>query len=790
MPASPAPDTAFRRRCVAVLAAGALLPPVLAGCGSGDEPSEGKGGATRDVSAVARDRTATGGTLRWAVDAMPSTLNAFQSDAAEATDRIAAATLPALFTLDARGVPQANPDYLKSAEVTAREPQQTVVYTLADKARWNDGKAIGAGDFEAQWKALSGSDSAYWSARNAGYDRIHKIESGEKPRQVKVTFARPYSDWKSLFTPLYPRSVMGDPKAFNEASRTRLPAAAGPFQLADDGELGKKARTVTLERNPKWWGDRARLDSIVLTPVARGKRAKALAEGKLDLAEIEASELTKVLDGGRESGADTPPEKAAKPEKQEKPEKKADKDAEKKADKDADKDAEKDADADAETKPDAEAPEADVEAEADVDEQADGKSGKVSAKAAAKAAEAAAKAAEQRKNLRELTVRRALGPAYTQLTMNATSGPLRDERVRRAIARALDRDKLAAEAMRPVGLPGKPLGSHLRLAGQDGYHDSSAALGKPGTEAAAGLLASAGWKGGPLPGARAASGADAEQSAEDAKAKAARSTTADKEGGSPHTVTAPVFGGLTHSSATAHVGLLRQTAYADERAADAAEGEGGERLTALRDRADESRKAADEAYRALSRFVGGLLRAEGSLVRAKEGKELVLRMVLPAGPGSEQLRSTGHRIAYMLERVGVRTELQQVRDESYFADHIASGDFDLALFSWPVSAFPVTDARPVFAKPVPAPNGTLMIEQNYSRVGTDQIDLLFEQAANELDDRARQDLLRRIDARVWAVAGSVPLYQRPELVAVNKKLVNAGAFGFETPRYQDIAYRS
>ena len=50
-------------------------------------------------------------------------------------------------------------------------------------------------------------------------------------------------------------------------------------------------------------------------------------------------------------------------------------------------------------------------------------------------------------------------------------------------------------------------------------------------------------------------------------------------------------------------------------------------------------------------------------------------------------------------------------------------------------------------------------------------------------------MLGRIDARVWAAAGSVPLYQRPELVAVKKKIVNAGAFGFETPRYQDIGYR-
>lgn len=163
--------------------------------------------------------------------------------------------------------------------------------------------------------------------------------------------------------------------------------------------------------------------------------------------------------------------------------------------------------------------------------------------------------------------------------------------------------------------------------------------------------------------------------------------------------------------------------------------------------------------------------------------------MLPSGPGSEALRTVGDRIARMLDRIGVHAEITKVSDDSYFKDHIASGDYDMALYSWPATAYPATDARPIFAKPEPATDGSLLVEQNYTRVGSDYIDQLFDQAASELDEDAARDLVRRADARIWAAAGSIPLYQRPELVAAKPALLNAGAFGFASPRYQDIGFK-
>ncbi|MDG4863022.1 ABC transporter substrate-binding protein, partial [Streptomyces sp. T-3] len=260
-----------RLRSAALLTTGVLALPALAGCGSGDE-----GGATtapQDIARAERDLIADGGKATWAVDAMPETLNSFQADAGSATARIAGAVLPSMFTLDAKGRAQRNADFLEKAEIVEREPKQVVLYKLNQQAVWSDGREIGAADFAAQWRALSGQDSAYWTARNAGYDRIEKVERGASNLEVRVTFAKPYTDWRSLFSPLYPKDVMGTPDTFNDGARKKLKATAGPFRIEG---LDPKAGEVTLTRNPRWWGRPAKLERLSFRAVPRGELVGAL----------------------------------------------------------------------------------------------------------------------------------------------------------------------------------------------------------------------------------------------------------------------------------------------------------------------------------------------------------------------------------------------------------------------------------------------------------------------------------------------------------------------------------
>ncbi|MEU2062987.1 ABC transporter substrate-binding protein [Streptomyces sp. NPDC013455] len=729
-------------RSVTFLTAGALAVPLLAGCGSDEEVAGPL--APQDIALVARDQVADGGILKWAVDAVPETLNTFQADADAGTTRVVQAVLPSMFRMDAAGRPVANPAYLESAKVIETEPRQVVEYKLNQQAVWSDGREIGAADFVAQWRALSGKNSAYWTARNAGYDRIAKIERGAGDLQVRVTFSRPYADWKSLFSPLYPKDVMGTPDAFNDGARRKLKVTAGPFKVE---KVDTAAKDVVLTRNPRWWGRPAKLNRIVLHAVARDKRATALADGSVDLAEIDSGEAQRIGLAARAKGTSTPLQGAGG------------KTSAKKLRSWA------------------------LAHGLDADEVHAGKK---------KLRKAITRYLEQQQALRDVDVRKSLEPVYTQLALNGAAGPLTDERVRRAVARALDRAELARLVLTPLGLPAVPVGSHLALSGQPAYADNSGALGGQDAKEAQALLADAGWvRGGPLKqepkkGEKAAgpehgSGHRSGDGSEDAS-----------HGGSDGEY---IVGEDDKGPDEHHDGKRdgsRDGSHADER--DGSQDGKGER----QEDAGDGREHGDRDVAQEGKHGGapGAYAPQGTAAPAaapagplaKDGKPLALRFVLPSGPGSDTLNSVAERISAMLEQVGIRTTITKVSDESYFRDHIAAGEYDLALYSWPSSAFPATDARPIYAKPVPAADGSVNVEQNYTRVGTDQVDQLFDEAATTLDEDEARDLIRKADARIWAAAGSIPLYQRPQLVGARKNLVNAGAFGFQTPVYEDMGF--
>ncbi|MGA5035772.1 ABC transporter family substrate-binding protein [Streptomyces capoamus] len=731
--AQPGGGTAWRpgrrhlRSTLALLGAGALAVPLLTGCAEDEKASAPL--APQDIAPVARDLVADGGTLKWAVDAVPETLNTFQADADAGTTRIAQAVLPSLYRLDTAGKPVADPAYLESAEVIETEPRQVVLYKLNQQAVWSDGREIGAADFVAQWRALSGRNSAYWTARNAGYDRIAKIERGANDLQVRVTFSRPYADWRSLFSPLYPKDVMGSPDAFNDGARRKLKVTAGPFKVE---KVDTAAKDVVLTRNPRWWGKPAKLNEIVLHAVTRDKRAAALADGSVDLADIDSSDAQRIGLAHRAKGTGTPLQGAGG------------KTSVKK-----------------------------LRAWAlahgfDSDQVHAGKK---------KLRKAITRYLEQQQALRDVEVRKSLEPAYTQLALNGSTGPLADERVRRAVARALDRVELARLVLTPLGLPAVPVGSHLALSGQAAYADDSGAIGGQDAKEAQALLADAGWvRGGPLK--------------EQKKAEKA----AGPEHGAGHDGEDASEGGKDGEYI---VGEDDDKGRADGPGGDQG-GTDGDGKGRRHEPAGDQREHGDQHLAQEGKHGGapGAYAPKGTAAPAaapagplaKDGKPLALRFVLPSGPGSQTLNTVAERISAMLEQIGMRTTITKVSDESYFKDHIAAGDYDLALYSWPSSAFPATDARPIYAKPVPAADGSVNVEQNYTRVGTDQVDQLFDEAATTLDEDEARDLIRKADTRIWAAAGSIPLYQRPQLVGARKSLVNAGAFGFQTPVYEDMGF--
>lgn len=602
---------------------------------------------------------------------------------------------------------------------------------------------------------------------------------------------------------------MGSPAGFNDGARTTLKATAGPFRLK---AADRKAGTVTLDRNPRWWGQSAKLDQIVLKAVPRADRVTALAAGKLDLAEIDRSAADRIALAVKDARAGQNGGQAL-----------------------------------AHGPGAAITPSAALKSWALANGSDEEKADAVQA-ARKKNQEGIERYATEQRALGKFVVRKSLEPAYTQLSLNGESGPLADERVRRAVARALDRQELAEAVLKPLGLPATPPGSHLALAGQAAYADSSDALGDQDAKEAQALLADAGW----VPGgaAKKPAGTKAGSEAETAEKKPEKTEKEGTEGTEKKAPEQKASADPAEKSpadpadtkpdakkpgadAVSDDGLYivgdnkpggtaaRDHGKAPEPAVGAAGPESGTdvltpapgaalqnaallRQAALLDTGTDAGTTTEAKGQNPARpgsGVAGAYAPRGTAAPApavpaaagqglgKDGKALSLRFVLPSGPGSESLRTVGDKIVQMLDAIGIRTEVTKVADQSFFKDHIASGAYDLALYSWPATAFPATDARPIFAKPEPASDGSLLVEQNYARVGTDRIDQLFDQAVATLDEEEARDLVRQADARIWAAAGSIPLYQRPQLVATKPEIVNAGAWGFAAPRYQDIGFK-
>jgi peptide/nickel transport system substrate-binding protein len=156
-------------------------------------------------------------------------------------------------------------------------------------------------------------------------------------------------------------------------------------------------------------------------------------------------------------------------------------------------------------------------------------------------------------------------------------------------------------------------------------------------------------------------------------------------------------------------------------------------------------------------------------------------MVLPSG--SATARQEGELVQAMMQQIGVKVELRTVPGDDLFDKYVIPGDFDIAPFSWLGTPFPVSAERSIFALPSGGD-----IHQNYARVGSGQIDTLLDRAMAAPDQGSAVRLTNEADRLVWQEAAVIPLYQRPQLVAVRSGLVNFGARGFHDLAYEDIGF--
>ena len=281
-----------RRRLSAILTATLILALTAIACGrtSNEEGGEASSDAglrsttENQMNAQPRDRVQDGGRLVWPIDSMPVTWNYGHIDGTEADHAYSKmALLPRIYLTDAAGVPVWNRDYLASEPTLVTEPKQVVTYNINPKAAWDDGTPITWEDFHWDWRARNGTNKAYQISSSNGYSDIESVVRGRDDREVIVTFKTKYADWQPIFYLFNAASLNKSPEIFNEGLKKAPIRTAGPFKI---GAIDLTGKTVTLVRNEKWWGEPAKLESIVFRAIDRDAQIDALANGEVDMMDI------------------------------------------------------------------------------------------------------------------------------------------------------------------------------------------------------------------------------------------------------------------------------------------------------------------------------------------------------------------------------------------------------------------------------------------------------------------------------------------------------------------------
>lgn len=565
------------RRMLGLLLAFAL---VAGACGGGDgggddtaAPDNGNESAdsatSNDVNALAVADVPAGGTLTWPLSGFPPNFNYHNLDGTDADNAdVIGALMPGTFEYNAKAEPSIDEEYVTKAELTSESPKQVITYQINPKAKWDDGTAITWKDFEAQWKALNGTNEAFKVASTQGYDKMESVARGKDDLEVIVTFKEPYADWRGEFNPLYPASTNTDPAVFNDGWKSKFLITAGPFKVEG---IDQTAQTITLVRNEKWWGRPAKLDRIIYRVIDPDAQVGALANGEIDFFDV-GPDVNKL-----------------------------------------------------------------------------------------KRAEAMA----------GVQLRKAAGPNFRHITINGQTEVLKDVKVRKAVAWAINRETIGKAMLTPLGFEAKPLNNHIFMTNQKGYQSNSGDLENADPEAAKKLLDEAGW-----------------------------------------------------------------TMSGD--------------------------------------------------VRMKDGKPLKIRFVIPTNVATSAQES--QLVQQMLKGIGVQVDIEAVPLDDFFEKYITPGNFEFTVFSWLGTVFPISSSKSIYALPKPGPDGQLVVQQNYARTGSAELDALFDEATRIFDATEAAKVGNRIDKMIWDSVHSLTLYQRPEIVATKASLANFGAFGFATAIYEDIGF--
>jgi len=231
----------------------------------------------------------------YAVGAQPTNWNVHSAGASGSCatlQAVLAQIWPSAFEVGASGAPVLDTSLLESATEVGTRPQ-TVVYQINPHAIWSDGEPITYRDFVYNWQAQSGNRSfsdvggaRFTPSSTAGYDEVADVTgSPADPYRVTVTFARPYPDWRSLFSYLMPAHIaqsIGFDHGFSDPVADLV--SGGPFIVAQ----AQQGYSLELVRNARYWANPANLAAVTYYfTTAPAEVVDALSAGELGLAVVQ-----------------------------------------------------------------------------------------------------------------------------------------------------------------------------------------------------------------------------------------------------------------------------------------------------------------------------------------------------------------------------------------------------------------------------------------------------------------------------------------------------------------------
>jgi peptide/nickel transport system substrate-binding protein len=179
---------------------------------------------------------------------------------------------------------KADPDFRRTFPGLERPPTvvstdpQVIEWKIRAEAEWSDGTPVTSEDLRYFREQLVAKDSL--SVEHEGYDQMGDV-SVVDAKTIRTTFVRPYADYETLWTAVPQAAFLKAHGGFNTALDESPGPSAGPFQF----EAWRKGESLTLVRNPRWWGDpKPGLSSIVFRFIPEASaQFDALTNGEVDM---------------------------------------------------------------------------------------------------------------------------------------------------------------------------------------------------------------------------------------------------------------------------------------------------------------------------------------------------------------------------------------------------------------------------------------------------------------------------------------------------------------------------